>query len=448
VIVAPFDVAPAGRMAVCADRVGASFCVWEARAREGAQCVNEPSGWAINALLTSDLARSAAFYGEAFGWQTEAFGDFSRWRLPGYFGGAAAAGGARHGRRHDGVIRRARPGPADSGAVVQARGLGGSRRRGVHRQSAARVKRSRILALAGAVTAAPCAARAQAAPVVRLVAVTGNDFAIAYFASEMGFFKEAGLDVALSQIPGGGAATAALIGGSYDVAITNVGSLSAAFIRGLPLTLLGAGGALYSSSGPSAFLVAPATTTIRSAKDLAGRTIGLSSVRDLAQCAVMSWIDQNGGDSHASTFVEIPSPDIAPGVERGRIDAGLVINPRYVQAKENFHLIATPYDAIAKQFLISGPVVNRTWLEQNGATAKRLGAALRATARWANQNTEQSSGLVAKYTKIPLEIVLKTARAPLAVDIEPRMLQPLIDALAKYAFVPRRFSASEIIAKV
>jgi len=305
-----------------------------------------------------------------------------------------------------------------------------------------------MLALVSTAALAPRAAGAQAAPPVRVLGVTGNDFAIAFFASEMGFFKEQGVEVAFSQIPGGGAATAALIGGSYDVAITNVGSVSSAFTRGLPLVLLGAGGALYASTGPSQFLVGPVNTAIRTAKDLAGKTIGLSTVRDLAQVAVMSWIDQNGGDSHASTFVEMPSLDITPAIERGRIDAGLVINPRYIQAKDNFHLIATPYDAIAKQFLISSPVVNRHWLDANAAVVKRLTAAFRETARWANQNTEQCSGLVAKYTKIPLELVLKTARPPLAPDNEPRMLQPVIDALAKYGVIARRFPAADLIAKV
>jgi NitT/TauT family transport system substrate-binding protein len=309
--------------------------------------------------------------------------------------------------------------------------------------------RTGALALGSAAAmTAPRAVGAQTATAVRVVAVTGNDFAIGFFASEMGFFKAQGLDVALNVIPSGGAATAALIGGSYDVAITNVGSVSSAFTRGLPLVLLGAGGALYSSSGPSAFLVAPVSTTIRSAKDLAGKTIGLSSVRDLAQVAVMSWIDQNGGDSHASTFVEMPALDITPAIERGRIDAGLVINPRYIQAKDNVHLIATPYDAVAKQFLISAPVVNRAWLEANRPVVARLATALRATARWANQNADQSNALVAKYTKISLDLVQRTARAPLAADIEPPMLQPLIDALAKYEFIPRRFAAADLIAKV
>jgi NitT/TauT family transport system substrate-binding protein len=309
------------------------------------------------------------------------------------------------------------------------------------------MKRSRAVILsAAAACGLPFGAGAQAVT-IRCVGVVGEDFAIAFFASEMGFFKEQNLDVQFTPIPSGGAATAALVGGSYDLAITNMGSTSAAFVRGLPLAVLGAGCALYSANGPSAFLVTSLTSNIRTAKDLAGKSIGVSTLRDLAQVGIMSWIDQNGGDAKASTYLELPPLDIPPSVERGRIDAGLVINPRYIAAKDSLHLIANPYDAIARQFAISGPVVHRSWVEQNAAIAQRLTAALRTTARWANQNADQAGVLVAKYTKIAPDLVARTPRAQLAPENEPRLLQPPIDALAKYGFIPRRFSATEMIAK-
>jgi predicted enzyme related to lactoylglutathione lyase len=87
----PFDVLPAGRMAVLADPAGALFCVWEAKAREGAQLVNEPRAWSLSALRTTDPQSSEAFYGAVFGWQPEPFGEagapITLWRLPGYVGG-------------------------------------------------------------------------------------------------------------------------------------------------------------------------------------------------------------------------------------------------------------------------------------------------------------------------------------------------------------------------
>ena len=54
------------RMAVLADPAGAPICVWEARAREGAQLVNEPRAWAMSLLHTTDPERSKAFYGAVF----------------------------------------------------------------------------------------------------------------------------------------------------------------------------------------------------------------------------------------------------------------------------------------------------------------------------------------------------------------------------------------------
>jgi uncharacterized protein len=88
VAMAPFDVLPAGRVAVLADPDGASFCLWEARERHGAQLVNEPGAWSMSLLTTRDPERAEAFYGELFGWTTESFGDgVMMWRLPGYVGG-------------------------------------------------------------------------------------------------------------------------------------------------------------------------------------------------------------------------------------------------------------------------------------------------------------------------------------------------------------------------
>jgi predicted enzyme related to lactoylglutathione lyase len=81
------DFSPVGKLAVFTDPVGATFCAWEGGDREGAQIVNEPSAWSMSALQTSDTDRAARFYGEVFGWETEAFGPATMFRLPGYFGG-------------------------------------------------------------------------------------------------------------------------------------------------------------------------------------------------------------------------------------------------------------------------------------------------------------------------------------------------------------------------
>src|SRR5262249_22020391 len=81
------DFGPVGRLGVFEDLQGAVFCVWEAGDREGAQLVNEAGAWSMNALRTTDPERAAAFYGEAFGWETEPFSPATMFRQPGYVGG-------------------------------------------------------------------------------------------------------------------------------------------------------------------------------------------------------------------------------------------------------------------------------------------------------------------------------------------------------------------------
>lgn len=76
-----------GRLVVIADPAGAVICGWEARGREGAQLVNEAGAWAMSLLWTPDPEAAAAFYRTVFGWETEAFGSMTLFRLPGYVGG-------------------------------------------------------------------------------------------------------------------------------------------------------------------------------------------------------------------------------------------------------------------------------------------------------------------------------------------------------------------------
>jgi hypothetical protein len=91
ILLAPFDALPAGRMAVVSDPAGAAFALWEPKERVGAQLVNEPSAWAMSALLTPDVEGAKEFYRALFGWKWEIFAAGATratlCRLPGYVGG-------------------------------------------------------------------------------------------------------------------------------------------------------------------------------------------------------------------------------------------------------------------------------------------------------------------------------------------------------------------------
>ncbi len=85
VLMEPFDVMDAGRMAVFADPEGAVFSVWQAKDMVGARVVNEPGSLNFNGLATRDPAAAKAFYGSVFGWTTiDVGGGTEMWTLAGY----------------------------------------------------------------------------------------------------------------------------------------------------------------------------------------------------------------------------------------------------------------------------------------------------------------------------------------------------------------------------
>jgi predicted enzyme related to lactoylglutathione lyase len=84
VVMEPFDVLDAGRMAVLTDPEGAAFCAWQAKNHKGATVVNEHGSLNFNGLATGDPEGARAFYGAVFGWKTLALPSGVMWTLPGY----------------------------------------------------------------------------------------------------------------------------------------------------------------------------------------------------------------------------------------------------------------------------------------------------------------------------------------------------------------------------
>jgi predicted enzyme related to lactoylglutathione lyase len=84
VIMEPFDVFDAGRMAVLQDRQGAALAIWQPGRNIGVGVRNEVNSLCWNELITSDIGSAKDFYTQLFGWtaKTDA-GEvpYTEWRL-------------------------------------------------------------------------------------------------------------------------------------------------------------------------------------------------------------------------------------------------------------------------------------------------------------------------------------------------------------------------------
>ncbi len=66
------DVGEQGRAAVLADHTGAPFGIWQPAGRKGIEAAGEAGALCWVELHTPDIARAAAFYRSALGWETSA----------------------------------------------------------------------------------------------------------------------------------------------------------------------------------------------------------------------------------------------------------------------------------------------------------------------------------------------------------------------------------------
>jgi len=287
---------------------------------------------------------------------------------------------------------------------------------------------------------------AQPVPVTIRVAATANDtYAEAYYAQERGAFAKAGLDVQISTFTNGATATQAVVSGAADIGISNVVQIATAVQKGIPIRYF-AGGGLYSTDEPTTALVVAGNAPIKTAKDLEGKTIGVSTLKDLSFISTAGWLGDHGADVSKIHFIEMPFALMGPALERGTVAGAVISEPSLSAAKAaGARVFAKTYDAVATRFLISGWFTTTDFAQKNPAALKTFAQVIYATAKWANAHQADSAPILAKVAQLDLAVAQRMARCQYAEDLDPKLLQPSIDAAAKFGAMDKPIPATDII---
>lgn len=310
------------------------------------------------------------------------------------------------------------------------------------------LSRSAALRLLGgaAAVALPRPAFAQARP-LRIGTVAADSYAEPYYALDAGIFARHGITAEVTTFPNGAAVASACAGGAVDAGVTDIVPIANAVARGVPFAIVAACG-LYTTEDPVTYLVAAKSASFKAPKDFEGRSIAVVSLISLSSVAVREWLAKGGADLTKVKFVEMPFATMAPALGRGAIDAAFLSEPFLTDAGGTVRIVAKSYDALAARFAISDWFTTKGWLEANRPLATRLVAAIYDTARWANDHHDQSAAILAKYSKLPIAKIRSMRRAPYATSLSPGLLQPVLDAAAKYKALAQPMSADTLIANV
>ncbi len=217
------------------------------------------------------------------------------------------------------------------------------------------ISRERLLRLLsgalGAAALAPRPAVAQtAATPLHLVLFPGETSATAYFALELGMFRNANLAVDVTEVKNGAAAAAAVAGGSIDIGFSNPLSIAQGFERGLPFTILSpAALSLAGRAATNGMIVVSRTSPIKSAKDMNGKVFSIDVLGGLPYISVRTWIDKNGGDSSTVKFVELAFSEMT----QARSEMNVAYDPLIGKPNDPLRLLGNSYEALGPRYCSS-----------------------------------------------------------------------------------------------
>jgi NitT/TauT family transport system substrate-binding protein len=294
-------------------------------------------------------------------------------------------------------------------------------------------------------------ASAQPAPVPHAIRVgvgAADAYAEGFYAMEKGFFSKAQLDVELVLSGSGGNNATLVAGNALEIGISNTVNLAVAIAHGAPFTIV-AGGGLYTAKAPTTAVVVAKDSPVKTARDLVGKTVAVTALKDLTEVGVRAWLDRNGVDSKSVRFVESQMALMPPALGRGTYDAALIGEPYLsVDVGSSLRILGDAYAVLAPQFLISNFFTTTGYFKANTALIRRFVATIYDTARWANANHTESGQIFLKAAKFDPATLAKMGRCEYATSLDPRYIDPILTAMYKYEAIDKKLTSADLVAKV
>src|SRR5665213_1698881 len=310
------------------------------------------------------------------------------------------------------------------------------------------LSRSALLAGTAAAVLVPNIVRAQTPVKIQFAGVPTDDMTPIYYAIKTGMYAKAGLDVEVVPTGSGAIATTAVVAGTYQLGKGSLIASLVAHVRNLPLTVI-ANSSIWDKSVLFNEAVVAADSNIKTGADLNGKTGATPSLNALNELVISAVVDKNGGDSKTLKWVELPNTALGAALAEHRIDIAALQEPVLSAqlASGKVRALAPVYDAVSDHFVFGVVFANKPWAEAHSDAIHRWVRVTFDAAAYTNTHHAETVAMMSEITKILPAIYAKMARVQGATQAtsDPALMQPLIDAAAKYKFIPYGFPAKDIM---
>lgn len=291
-------------------------------------------------------------------------------------------------------------------------------------------------------TASPASAQTK----VKVFYTASASYMAPMIAKDQGFFKKRKLDVELTLGSTSYAMIAALLSDSAQIATVSTPSLVAALDNGLDLSAL-ASTAAFPDPNLQIGLYARGGSSIKSARDLIGKTVGGAGIGGVMDVLYKKWLVEEKVDVKLIKNIEVPFAQHADLLKRGQIDAVVSAAPFAVLITESGNVKVADLTKGMPATSISGVFVATTaWANANPDAVKAFQEGLQEAIAFAQKNPDAARESMARYTKMKPELLGKIGIPALHARMDVHHLQYWVDLCRTQGLIKGKPDAAKHVA--
>jgi NitT/TauT family transport system substrate-binding protein len=285
-----------------------------------------------------------------------------------------------------------------------------------------------------------------ALPTVRMGTSPVDALGEPFYGADAGTWQANGITPDITYFASGANIVTAMVAGNIDVGIANPLSIAIAIARDIPLQALAPGNLITKRTAYPNVVIAK-DSPLKTPKDLAGATIGVSEIGSLNYYSILSWLDSYGVAPKSVKFAELTFNEVGVALERGRIQAAFLQEPftsRFLAAGQ-IRLFGSTYLAIAPELSVAIWCATKAWVKNNSDTAKKLVNGIYATAKYCNTHHAETGATLIRVAKLDPATFGSVKRADYATRPDRKYLDPILQMAGKYGALPRPVSYEEFM---
>jgi NitT/TauT family transport system substrate-binding protein len=299
-------------------------------------------------------------------------------------------------------------------------------------------------AVAGATLVVNFASIADAQTKIQAGYTASGESGTAYVAVDEGFLAKRGLDVTLALIGVNSTIPQAMYANSLQTGILTPSVFLQAVDGGLDLVVI-AGSSMTTPEAMKNFgVVARTGAGIQAPRDFVGKKVGVPGFGAFLHVLFRQWLMENNVDTKAVTYVEVGFPNMNDVLKGGTVDAVVSAEPimaRIIGAGNGY---LVPYTIPANQ-LVSVWTATREWATKNPAAVKAFREGLAEAIAFTKKDAAKTHEYIAKYTKLPADVVKTMALPGYNSDVTPQQLAWWADVMNKQAMLKTKIDMSKLI---